>query len=145
MSHQRWDFPTLLRTQGYRVTPQRLAILDAVCEGGGHTTADEIYRRVLLRYPAVNRATIYRTLDFLCHLRLVLAADMGDGHLAYEVVSQSPHHHLVCRNCGAVEPINNENVKSWFELIEKESQFLVDMDHFTLFGICRVCRSQKVS
>ena len=145
MTHQRWDFPTLLRTQGYRATPQRLTILDAVCEGGGHTTADEIYRRVLLKYPTINRATIYRTLDFLCHLRLLVTADIGGGHLAYEVAGESPHHHLVCRNCGAVEPLNNEKVKSWFELIEKENQFLVDMDHCTLFGLCRVCRSQKAS
>lgn len=143
MTHQRWNIPTLLRQKGYRVTSQRLAILDAVCEGNGHTTADAIFRRVLVKYPTVNRATIYRTLEFLCQLRLVVAADIGDGRLVYEIAGERPHHHLICQNCGAVELLDNKTVKPWFELIEKENKFFVDMDHLTLFGLCRECRNTK--
>jgi Fe2+ or Zn2+ uptake regulation protein len=44
MSHQKLNYANLLRERGYRFTPQRALILDAVSEGRGHTTIEEIYR-----------------------------------------------------------------------------------------------------
>jgi Fur family ferric uptake transcriptional regulator len=70
MSHDRTECAVQIREQGFRVTPQRLLLLDAICEGNGHTTFDEIYRRVRSKAPGINQATVYRTLDFLCDLRL---------------------------------------------------------------------------
>lgn len=140
MSHQRWDYAALMRERGFRVTPQRQLILDAICEGGGHTTPEEVYERVRAKSPAVNRATIYRTLDFLCELRLVVAADVGNRRMVYEIAGDTPHHHLVCRTCGKVEQISHETVKALFAKIEREQEFTVDMDHLALFGLCPKCR-----
>jgi len=142
MTHHRFDYASLMRERGFRVTPQRELILDAICEGGGHTTLEEIYARVHARAPAINRATIYRTLDFLCELRLVVAADVGSGHRVYEIAGDTPHHHLVCRNCHRVEQISHETVKALFARIEQEQQFTVDMNHLALFGLCRDCRQR---
>lgn len=140
MPHQNLDYAALMRERGFRVTPQRELILDAICEGGGHTTPEEIYQRVQARAPAVNRATVYRTLDFLCELRLVVAANIGGGRMVYEVAGEMPHHHLVCRTCGQVAQIGHETVKDLFVRIEREYQFTVDMDHLALFGLCQECR-----
>ncbi len=140
MSHQRWDFTSLLRKRGFRVTPQRLMILDAVCEGGGHTTAEEIYRRVQTKSPYINLATVYRTLDFLHEQRLVVAADMGGGRLVYEIAGDTPHHHLVCRNCGQIEVLANEVVQGMVEAINERYAFTVNEDHLVMFGLCKGCR-----
>lgn len=140
MSHQRWDYAALMRERGFRVTPQRQLILDAICEGGGHTTLEEISARVHAKTPTVNRATMYRTLDFLCELRLVVAADVGNRRMVYEIAGDTPHHHLVCRTCGEVKQISHETVKALFAKIEREQQFTVDMDHLALFGFCPKCR-----
>lgn len=140
MSHSRWDYATLMRQRGFRVTPQRQLILDAVCAGQGHSTPDEIYERVHTKVPAVNRATVYRTLDFLCELRLVVAADMGGGRMMYEIAGDTPHHHLICRACGAVKELDHATVKALFNRIEREHLFVVDMDHLALFGLCPKCR-----
>jgi len=142
MSHDRFDYPALMHERGYRVTPQRQLILDAICEGDGHTTPDDIYRRVRARSPTVNRATVYRNLDFLCELRLVVAIRWGD-HTYYEIAGETPHHHLICRSCGCVESLGHDLVKSLFAKIEREQQFAVDMDHLALFGLCRRCRATK--
>ncbi|MBI3360512.1 MAG: transcriptional repressor [Chloroflexi bacterium] len=144
MSHQRWDYAALMRERGFRVTPQRQLILDAICEGGGHTTPEEVYERVRAKSPAVNRATIYRTLDFLCELRLVVAADVGNRRMVYEIAGDTPHHHLVCRTCGKVEQISHETVKALFAKIEREQEFTVDMDHLALFGLCPKCRRAEL-
>ena len=139
MSHHRWDYAALMREQGFRVTPQRQLILDAICAGDGHTTPDEVYRRVRAKTPHVNRATVYRNLDFLCEMRLVVAAQIG-GHMVYEIAGDVPHHHLVCRNCNKVEQISHATVKALFDKIEREQKFTVDMDHLALFGLCQKCR-----
>lgn len=140
MSHQDRNFPALMRERGFRVTPQRQMILDAVCEGGGHSTPEQIYERVQARAPAVNRATVYRNLSFLCDLRMILNADMGNGHLAYEIAPESPHHHLVCRRCGKAEQISHGAIDELFAKIDQEYGFSVDREHLMLTGLCRQCR-----
>lgn len=128
-----------MRARGFRVTPQRQMILDAICEGGGHSTPDEIYARVRAKAPAINRATVYRNLDFLCEMRLVVAARIGD-HMLYEIAGETPHHHLVCRTCGKVERVGHDTVKAFFAKVEREHNFKIDMDHVALFGLCPRCR-----
>jgi Fur family ferric uptake transcriptional regulator len=142
MSHTRHDYAALMRRKGFRVTPQRQIILDAICEGGGHTAFDEIFARVQAKSQAVNRATVYRTLDFLTELRLVTAADVGDGRLVYEIAGDTPHHHLVCLNCRQVTQVSHDTVKGLFARLEREQGFQVETNHLALFGYCRACQAQ---
>ena len=139
MSHQHLNYEALMRQRGFRVTPQRQMILDAICEGGGHTPPEAIYQRVRAKAPAVNRATVYRTVDFLCELRLIVAMRVGNQTF-YEIAGDAPHHHLVCHNCGKVEQLDHQMVKTLFSKIEREYRFAVDMDHLALFGLCQRCR-----
>jgi Fe2+ or Zn2+ uptake regulation protein len=142
MSHNTWDYAGLMRERGFRVTPQRQIILDAVCQSGGHTTPEQIYERVHATTPALNRATVYRNLDFLCEMRLVVAVRIGDQTF-YEIAGKTPHHHLICRTCGSVERVGHETVKGFFAKIERENDFTVDMDHLGLFGLCADCRAAE--
>jgi Fur family ferric uptake transcriptional regulator len=128
-----------MREHGYRVTPQRQLILDAICASGGHTTPDEIYERVQARTPAINRATVYRTLDFLSELRLIVAIRMG-GQTYYEIAGETPHHHLICRACGGMTQLDNALIDELIEAIDEKYNFTVDMDHVGLFGLCEPCR-----
>jgi Fe2+ or Zn2+ uptake regulation protein len=144
MSHKNVDYASKIRDRGFRLTPQRELILDAVCEGGGHTTFDEIYDRVQARAPAVSVATIYRTLDFWCEMGVVVSAEI-DGQKVYEIAKQQPHHHLVCRTCGCVEPLEHELMQGLFETIEKRHRFHIDMDHLVLRGRCERCRQTPTS
>lgn len=140
--HHHFDYAALMRQRGFRVTLQRQLIMDAICEGGGHTTLKDIYDRVRVKAPALNRATVYRNLDFLCELRLVVAMQVG-GRTVYEIAGEAPHHHLVCRKCNKVESIGHDTVKALFAKIEREQQFSVDMDHLALFGLCQHCRKAE--
>ena len=141
MSEQRTDYASLLRRRGFRMTPQREIILDAIGQGHGHTDFDEIFARVQARSPAMNRATLYRTLEFLTQQRLVYSAEIG-GHTVYEMARDHPHHHLVCVNCGAIEELPHEDVKPFFDRLEREHQFTVLTNHLALFGLCKNCRPQ---
>lgn len=142
MSHDRVDYAAVMRQRGFRVTPQRQLILEAIGEGNGHTTFDEIFARVQRKSNAVNRATVYRTLDFLTELRLVVAADVGEGGRVYEIAGETPHHHLVCLKCRRVQQISHDAVKELFTSIARDQHFQVETDHLALFGYCQACRSE---
>jgi len=142
MTDQPFDYATVLRQRGFRVTPQREMILDAIAQGHGHTAFDEIFARVQARSPAMNRATIYRTLEFLRLQQLIFSAEIG-GQTVYEIAQAGPHHHLVCINCGSTEGLAHEEVKAFFEQLEREHQFTVRTNHLALFGLCRNCRPQS--
>lgn len=136
------DFATRLHAQGYRLTSQRQLILDAVRQADDHVTPEEVYERVHRRNPAINRATIYRTLGFLCEMRLIHALYWG-GQMYYEIVDAQPHHHLVCRACGGMEECEHDLVQLLVEAVEKKHRFTIDMDHVALFGLCRQCRGNR--
>jgi Fur family transcriptional regulator, ferric uptake regulator len=136
------DFAAQLHSQGYRLTPQRQLILGAVRQANDHVTPDEVYERVHRWNPAISRATIYRTLDFLCEQRLIHALYWG-GQMYYEIADEQPHHHLVCRSCGGMVDCAHNLLQILAEAVEKKHHFTIDMDHVALFGLCQRCRGSR--
>lgn len=86
-----------LRSQGYRLTPQRLAILEVLRSAKGHLSPADIYEIVVADLPGLTEATVYRTLNFLSEQGLVLVAHLGRGQLVYEI-AEHDHHHLICKD-----------------------------------------------
>ena len=138
MSHDRSECATQIREHGFRVTPQRLLLLDAICEGNGHTTFDEIFERVKAKAPGINQATVYRSLDFLCELRLVVSAEI-EGHTVYEITGDTPHHHLVCRGCGSSQELTDYHFQELRDHLLEEHGFKADLDHMAITGLCTKC------
>lgn len=132
-------FKSTVHSQGFRVTPQRQIILDSIQAGGGHVSLPEIIERAQSKLRALSLPTIYRTLDFLCEIRVVTALRVGSTTY-FEIAEEQPHHHLVCRNCGAVEVLPHVAVQNLFGKIERSYKFRVDMDHLGLFGLCSHCQ-----
>lgn len=132
------DLADHLHTRGYRLTPQRQVILEAVRQAGEHVTPEQVYETVHQQRPAINRATIYRTLDFLSEQRLIVAMRWG-SQTYYEIAGQTPHHHLICHSCGGIEEIDRALIDLLIEATAQQHRFTIDMDHIALFGQCRQC------
>ena len=144
MTHHTLHYAERIRAQGHRLTPQRELILDAVCEGHGHSTIDEIVARVHQKAPAINRSTIYRSLAFLQSLHLVVSAQIG-GQTVYEIAHLEPHHHLVCRQCGTVIDIDDQTLASLRDTLAAKFGFVLDADHLVFSGLCRHCAALSSS
>ena len=140
MSHNMEEIAARLRGAGYRVTPQRQLILDAVCDLGGHVTAEAVYESVQEIVPSLNQGTVYRALNFFCDERIVTATRQPDGRTVYELAGQNPHHHFVCQVCGADYEVSQQMLRPLFERARQEYGFAVEMDHISFFGRCRECR-----
>lgn len=138
-SSQHDEFIERFRLLGLRVTPQRLLVLEALAASGGHMTADDVMRWTAARYPAINLATIYRTLDLLTSVGLVTQTDLGGGASEFELVGETLHHHLVCEQCGAVTEIDDTALVPMRERMLREYGFRVSSKHVGLFGMCAAC------
>jgi len=140
MTHHLLDFPGKMRSSGYRVTPQRKTILDAICEAGRPVTVEEILSRLGRKSPALDRATLYRNLSFLRELHLVNTSGSGKAR-QFEIAGVEPHHHLICRECGRETGLDNKYIKGLQRAIQKDTRFNIDDNHLCLTGVCRRCAS----
>ena len=128
-----------LRARGYRLTPQRQLVLEAVATLG-HATPDEIADRVRATASGVNISTVYRTLELLEDLGLVTHTHLGHGAPTYHAADDADHLHLVCRECGGIEEVAPTVLDSAAQRIAADHGFAVDASHFAIFGTCAACR-----
>jgi Fur family ferric uptake transcriptional regulator len=84
------DIETLkrqLKDKGYKLTPQRRAVLDVIIENEGkHMTSEEIYGLVKKECPEIGLATVYRTLQMFEDINLVTKMNFEDGRNRYELI-----------------------------------------------------------
>lgn len=93
------------KLHGYRVTPQRRAILQVLAsKRGQHPTVEQIYAQVRDAMPDMSPATVYNTVRELVKMDALLELDFGTGERHYDT-STATHAHLVCVDCGHVEDV----------------------------------------
>jgi len=133
------DIAFRLSQKGYRMTPQRLMILEAIEGASGHVSAEEIYQDIRRRYPGLNISTVYRTLDLLKGTGLVTETDMGDGRVRFHSMGHEHHHHLVCSKCGKVIDLDEETLSPLTSVLSDKYGFHADLKHLAIFGRCKGC------
>lgn len=132
------SWQTELRAQGYRLTPQRQLVLEAVAELG-HATPDEIVTAVRRTASGVNISTVYRTLELLENLGLVTHTHLGHGPPTYHAATDDDHVHLVCRKCGLVVEIAPDAIGDVVERLLADKGFVADVGHLAIWGTCQGC------
>ena len=140
MSHENKDTISALRSKGYRVTSQRLIVLDAVCENQGHTTIADILTSVNYMDSTIDPSTVYRALDVLRDAGLIIESDIEGTGKIYRVAGESGHHHLVCTSCGAILTIHQEDVAALITQVRNEYGFEIQTDHLVFNGVCKECQ-----
>jgi Fur family ferric uptake transcriptional regulator len=93
--------------------------------------------------PAINQATVYRSLHFLLTVGLIVKAELLAGETVYEIAGPAPHHHLLCRNCHHEIAIDAEPLVALQIAIAERYGFLVDAPHLLLTGLCAHCRAEQ--
>ncbi|WP_049807301.1 Fur family transcriptional regulator [Pseudofrankia inefficax] len=134
----REDWQVRLRGRGYRLTPQRQLVLEAVAKLG-HATPEAIVTEVRRTATAVNISTVYRTLDLLEDLGLVSHAHLTHGAPTYHVTGHDRHIHLVCGACGAISELSPDRLAGLVDDLRRELGFTVNVDHVALAGRCADC------
>lgn len=130
-----------LRARGYRMTPQRVALLEIMNNSAGHLQPGQIYQLAAQKIPGINEATVYRTLELFVREGLIHRCYHEGSQIAYELVGQ--HHHLICRACDKEIEFNHQLLASAYEKIENRTGYKLDTNHVIIHGLCPDCQSQS--
>lgn len=95
-------FVQQLKQKGLKVTPQRIAIYEAVVELKNHPTAENIIDYIKKKHPNISVGTVYKVLDSLVENQLLKKVKNERDVMRYDAVMQK-HHHLYCSKTDKIE------------------------------------------
>jgi Fur family ferric uptake transcriptional regulator len=130
-----------LKQRGYKLTPQRRAVLKTFARSWHHLTPAEIYEKVRREYPSIGLVTVYRTLEILVELGLICEVNPEGSSRSYLTKRESGHHHhLVCSGCGAVVEFTTYALNELEQRLSRDFGFRIK-DHLLEFkGLCPACQ-----
>jgi Fur family transcriptional regulator, peroxide stress response regulator len=100
--------------KGLKVTPQRIAVYEAVVKLNNHPTAENIIKYIKKTYPNIATATVYKVLDALTENGLVKRVKTEKDIMRYDAILES-HHHLYCTETDRIEDYNDEQLDRMIE------------------------------
>ena len=129
-----------LREEGFRITPQRIAIVDYLLKTEEHPSAELIHKTVKKKYPMISLSTIYKTLDLLREKKMINEMDV-DGEARFDAHT-GDHVNLVCMKCGKIEDMNEDLLKEIQNKAARKSKYQILRSNFELLGHCSSCKSK---
>lgn len=133
------DPADLLRQHGLHVTAQRLAVLRAV-SARPHGTADDVAERARSEIGAISRQAVYDALTTLADRGLVRRIQPAGSPARFEDRVGDNHHHLICRDCGAVVDVDCAVGYTPCLTAADDAGYEIDEAEVIYWGRCPSCR-----
>ena len=130
----------LLRDDGFKITPQRTAIVDYLLRTEDHPSAELIHKVVRRKYPMVSLSTVYKTLELLREKKLVNEIEV-EGEARFDAHTDE-HINLVCVSCGKIEDVDEDLLKEIQIKAAKKSKYIILQSSFELSGYCSLCKTK---
>lgn len=128
----------LVRARGGRATSSRRVLLEVIFEADDHLSAEDIAALVQRRAPEVHLSTIYRNLEELQSLGVVVHTHLGHGPATYQLASLA-HAHFICADCGRMIEAPDELFSGLARSARDRLGFTIDPHHFAILGRCADC------
>ena len=129
-----------MRAEGYRVTPQRMAILRVLLRGAHHPTAEDVYRQVAAQFPMMSLATVYKTLKVLGALGEITVLQM-ESRKHYDA-NATPHPHVICIKCHSIVDLPSAAMPELPEQMLAHTGFRILGYDLNVLGLCPKCQTQ---
>nr|MBC7245266.1 transcriptional repressor [Chloroflexota bacterium] len=139
------DVAERLQQAGYRITRPRRAVLQVLESEGEFLSPAEVLARGQAIYPALSRATVYRTLEILAQLGLLCMIHAGEARsrVACVEMHHRGHHLLLCVSCGNVIPFEECVVSDLEALLAQRLGFQIKGHLLEFYGLCEECRERQ--
>ena len=134
------NYTERLRDNNLKVTPQRIAILEEI-EAAGHIDVDKLYEVLLITFPSISLATVYKNVNQMYELNVLEVIKAPNHKLQYEIAKE-PHIHLACNACGSVMDMDR-CVDELMHAAESESGYRLNHSTVVLDGICPSCQAKS--
>ncbi|MFC1937070.1 Fur family transcriptional regulator [Chloroflexota bacterium] len=134
----------ILRQHGYKLTPQRRAVIRTISSTQDHLTPTAIYEKVSQEHPGIGLVTIYRTIEILAKLKLVCELHAGETCPSYTISASGHHHHLICSTCRKVVDFSGYDVTEIEQRLSSQTGFRIDSHVLEFIGLCQACQEKAV-
>ena len=135
------ELADLFRSNGLKMTPQRLCIFGVLHDNVGHPSAEAVHAEARRQMPMMSLKTVYQTLNDLAEMGEILQLDLGTGSARYDPNVEGQHHHLVCTRCAKVRDVHaaiDVQVPA-----AKRQGFAVGSAEVIFRGLCAECRADR--
>jgi Fur family transcriptional regulator, peroxide stress response regulator len=128
-----------LSTGGFRFTPQRQHVYDAILNKRDHPTAEEVFIRAKRTMPEISHATVYNCLDALVTCGLVRQVQLERGATRF-CPNMEEHCHYYCDTCGEVFDVSLPAIST---IMSRPKGFQVDHYDIAVHGLCADCAGKS--
>ncbi len=132
-----------LKENGFRITPQRIAIVEILANSYDHPGVEQIYREVIKKFSTTSLATVYKTVTLLKELGEVIEIAFGDGSNRYDGKNPRPHPHIMCVKCKSIIDPDLSSLNEMSKELSEETGYKIISHRLDFFGVCPNC--QKIS
>ncbi len=129
-------YSDLLKRHGLKVTPQRLEMVTQL-DVNGHMSIDNIYEMLLLKYPSISLATIYKNINSMLEKLFVREVKIPNRKSVYELTKEY-HSHLVCKKCNEVMDISID-INKFVDEVEEKNGYEISETNLVFLGTCKKC------
>jgi Fur family peroxide stress response transcriptional regulator len=129
-----------LKEHNFRITPQRVAILNELASSDTHPSVENVYEQVKKNFPTTSRATVYKTVALLKELNEILELGFPDGGNRYDGNKPYPHPHLICTQCKKIVDPDLQSLTEMTSELVLETGFKILNHRLDFFGICPDCQ-----
>ena len=137
------DWQNVLTQSGYRLSAPRKQVMQLLLNAQTPQNALAIYQQLKAQGARLSLVSVYRALELLASLGLIMMVYEPEGTLGYLPASGGHHHYIVCRVCHrAMEFTGTEDLGTLVRQVEGETHFAVNDHLLQFFGICPDCRAQ---
>jgi len=134
---------TRLREEGFRLTPQRMAIVKILASNEEHLSADKIYARVKADFPFTSLATIYKTVTLLKSLGEVMELGFVDDSNRFDGARPFPHPHLICTKCRKIVDPDLPALSDLPKELARKTGYDILNHRLDFFGVCPRCQGNN--
>lgn len=133
------DLESKLKAHGYRLTPQRVAIIQALVDTQDHPSVEQIYGQVKTEFPMTSLATVYKTIAMLKALDEVQEINLNAGGSRYDGNKPYSHPHLICIRCQKIIDAEVANLEALTQQLVQQTGYQIIDQRLDFFGICPQC------
>ena len=134
------NYTERLRDNSLKATPQRIAILEEI-EAAGHIDVDKLYEVLLISFPSISLATVYKNVNQMYELSILEVIKVPNHKQQYEIAKE-PHIHLACDACGSVMDMD-QCIDELMDSAESGSGYRLNHSSVVLNGICPSCQAKS--
>lgn len=135
------NFSDLLKSKGLKVTKHRTSVLEVLSKNNQPLSAEEIYSKLKENSISINLSSIYKILDSLSTKNVISKCILGDDNRTYYEMNTSEHkHHLICKTCKEVFPINDCPLCIYEKHLKEDMDFDITEHRLEIYGYCKDCK-----